>query len=155
NSIDGGYTPYLIDVPGSKNASKEAAAAQAAYDVLAVLYPTRLAIFDAELRASFEGIRENRRRQGIRVGQLVAAKILAERANDRANATPPPYVLPSTPGNWQPTPPTFPAAAFTHYPSVEPFALTSSTQFKPAPPPALTSDEYTRDLNEVKELGSV
>src|ERR687889_942922 len=48
NSIDGTYTPYLTDVPGSKNASLKAAAAQAAHDVLAALYPTRLAVFDAE-----------------------------------------------------------------------------------------------------------
>ena len=34
NSIDGSYTPYLTNVPGSKNASIEAAAAQAAHDVL-------------------------------------------------------------------------------------------------------------------------
>src|SRR5215203_2821048 len=31
NSIDGTHTPYLIDVRGSKNASIEAAAAQAAH----------------------------------------------------------------------------------------------------------------------------
>ena len=43
NSIDGSHTPYLTDVPGSQNASIEAAAAQAARDVLAGLYPTRVA----------------------------------------------------------------------------------------------------------------
>src|SRR5829696_1356423 len=60
NSIDGTYTPYLTDVPGSKNASVEAAAAQAAHDVLVGLYPTRAAIYDAELTASLEGIDKNR-----------------------------------------------------------------------------------------------
>jgi hypothetical protein len=39
NSIDGRYTPYLTDVPGTKHASIDAAAAQAAHDVLARLYP--------------------------------------------------------------------------------------------------------------------
>ena len=52
NSIDGTHTPYLTDVPGTPNASIEAAAAQAAHDVLAALYPTRQAVFDAELAAS-------------------------------------------------------------------------------------------------------
>src|SRR5215203_5900690 len=47
NSIDGTYTPYLTDVPGSKNASLEAAAAQAAHDVLVGLYPTRQTVFAA------------------------------------------------------------------------------------------------------------
>jgi PAP2 superfamily len=155
NSIDGSYTPYLTDVPGSKNASIEAAAAQAAHDVLATLYPTRLAIFDGELAASFAGIEENRLRQGIRVGQIVAERMLAARANDGWNVTPPAYTLPSTPGNWQPTPPTNTAATFTHYPSVLPFAINSSTQFAPNPPPAMTSAEYTLDFNEVKEIGAL
>lgn len=154
NSIDGSYTPYLTDVPGSKNASLEAAAAQAAHDVLAALYPTRLAVFDIELADSLEGIEENRAQQGIRVGQIVARRMVAARANDGWEAAPPPYVLPPDPGNWQPTPPTFPPASFTHYPAVKPFATTSSTQFNPNPPPALTSDEYAESFNEVKELGS-
>jgi hypothetical protein len=154
NSIDGTYTPYLTDVPGSKNASLEAAAAQAAHDVLAALYPTRLAVFDTELAASLQAIEENRAQQGVRVGQIIAERLLAVRANDGWNAAPPAYVLPMTPGNWQPAPPTFPAAGFTHYPAVLPFAMSSSAQFAPNPPPALTSAEYAADFNEVKEIGS-
>jgi hypothetical protein len=154
NSIDGSYTPYLTDVPGTKNASLEAAAAQAAYDVLKVLYPTRLAVFEMELANSLDGIEENRMRQGIRVGEIVAAQLLAARANDGWNATPPSYLLSLTPGNWQPTPPAFALAGFTHYPAVIPFAITSNTQFAPNPPPSLTSAQYTVDFNEVKELGS-
>src|SRR5687768_9724212 len=62
NSIDRSYAPYLTLVdertssPGLlksrgvfRIASKEAAAAQAARDVLVGLYPTRQAIYDAEL----------------------------------------------------------------------------------------------------------
>ena len=155
NSIDGTYTPYLTDVPGSPNASLEAAAAQAAHDVLAALYSTRREVFDAELVASLEGIEENRAQQGIRVGQIVAERLLATRAGDGWNVTPPSYTLPPTPGNWQPTPPANAAATFTHYPSVLPFAVTSSTQFAPNPPPAMTSAEYAAALNEVKEIGAV
>jgi hypothetical protein len=152
NSIDGSHTAYLIDVPGSQNASIEAAAAQAAHDVLAGLYPTRVAIFDGELAMSLLGIEENRAQQGIRVGQIVAERVLAVRADDGWNVTPPAYSLPPTPGNWQPAPG---LAAFTHYPSVMPFGITSGTQFKPNAPPAMTSAEYAADLNEVKELGSL
>ena len=152
NSIDGTYTPYLTDVPGSKNASLEAAAAQAAHDVLTALYPTRQAVFDAELATSLEGIEENRAQQGIRVGQIVAARLVEIRASDGWTVTPPPYSLPSTPGNWQPAPA---AATFTHYPAVTPFALSSAYQFAPDAPPAMTSEEYAADLNEVKELGAV
>ncbi len=151
NSIDGSYTPYLTDVPGTKNASIEAAAAQAAHDVLAALYPTRQDVFGVELSNSFNGIAPNRLRQGSRVGAIVAARLLAVRANDGWNATPPPYVLPPTPGNWQPAPA---PAGFTHYPAVTPFAITSNAQFAPNPPPSLTSAEYTADFNEIKEIGS-
>ncbi len=152
NSIDGSYTPYLTDVPGSPHASIEAAAAQAAHDVLVGLYPTRATIFDTELAISLQGIEENRAQQGIRVGQIVAERMLAARANDGWNVTPPAYSLPATPGNWQPVPG---SATFTHYPSVIPFGIISGTQFRPSPPPPLTSATYAADLNEVKELGSV
>ncbi|MBA3711400.1 MAG: vanadium-dependent haloperoxidase [Pyrinomonadaceae bacterium] len=154
NSIDGAYTPYLIEVPGSRRASQEAAAAQAAHDVLAALYPTRQDIFAAELTNSLNGIPPNRAKQGIRVGEIVAEKMLAARADDGWSVMPPPYVLPQTPGNWQPTPPAMALAGFTHYPAVLPFAITSSARFTPNPPPTLTSAEYTAAFNEVKEIGS-
>ena len=154
NSIDGTYTPYLTDVPGSQNASIEAAAAQAARDVLAALYPARVATYNTELAVSLQGIEENRAQQGIRVGQIVAERMLAARANDGWNVTPPSYTLPTTPGNWQPAPPANTAATFTHYPSVLPFAIASGTQFAPNPPPAMSSAQYAADLNEVKEIGS-
>ena len=57
NSIEGSHTPYLTDVPGSQHASVQAAAAQAARDVLVGLYPTRVAIFDAELAVSLQASR--------------------------------------------------------------------------------------------------
>ena len=154
NSIDRTYTPYLADVPTSRNASVEAAAAQAAHDVLVGLYPTRASVFATELAISLEGIEQYPGQLGTRVGQQVAAQILAARANDGWTAVPPSYNLPTTPGNWQPVPPTNTAATFTHYPSVQPFAISSATQFAPAPPPALTSAQYTAALNEVKEIGS-
>jgi len=80
--------------------------------------------------------------------------MLAYRANDGWTVTPPAYVLPPTPGNWQPTPPAFAPAPFTHFPGVLPFALVQNTQFLPAPPPALTSQQYANELNEVKSLGA-
>ena len=152
NSIDGSHTPYLTDVPGSQQASIEAAAAQAARDVLVGLYPTRVAVFDAELAVSLQGIEDYRAQQGIRVGQIVAERMLAARANDGWTVTPSSYVLPTTPGNWQPT---GTAATFTHYPYVLPFAIKSGTQFAPSAPPAMTSAQYAADLNEVKEIGAL
>jgi hypothetical protein len=151
NSIDGTYTPYLTDAPGGSRGSIEAAAARAAHDVLSALYPTRQSVFAAELANSLNGIAPYRAAQGIRIGEIVAARLLAARANDGWSAPAPPFVLPPTPGNWQPAPA---PAGFTQFPAVIPFATTSSTQFAPNPPPSLTSAEYAASLNEVKELGS-
>ncbi len=156
NSVDGTYTPYLTNVPGTKNASTEAAAAQAAHDVLAALYPNQQAVFDAELADSFAGIPAYRKLQGVRVGRLVAIQMLANRSDDGWSAPWTPYLLPPTPGNWQELfPGPYPGfAVFTNFPGVKPFALTSSTQFLPVPPPALPSAEYAVSLNEVKQLGA-
>src|SRR5215510_10120078 len=45
NSIEGGYTAYRTRVPASRIASSEAAAAQAAHDVLVALWPANTAQF--------------------------------------------------------------------------------------------------------------
>lgn len=155
NSIDGTYTPYLTEVPGTKNASLKAAAAKAARDILTGLYPSQQALFDAEFADSIIGIPANQAQQGINIGATVATRMLANRANDGWTVTPPAYVLPMTPGNWQPTPPANAAAIFTHIPNVIPFTLSQSSQFLVAPPFALTSAEYAADFNETKELGAV
>ena len=154
NSIDGGHNAYLTDVPGTKNASIKAAAAQAAHDVLVGLYPSRQNVYDTELADSLFGEPSNRARQGQRVGRIVAAQMLANRANDGWNSPWTPYQLDLTPGNWQgPTP--FPGfAVFTNILGVRPFAMTSGTQFLPPAPPALTSQQYADSFNEVKALGS-
>jgi hypothetical protein len=155
NSIDRSFTPYLIEARVRRRASIDAAAAQAAHDVLVSLYPARQAIFAAELQNSLEGISLIRAIEGIRVGQSVAARMLQFRQNDGWTVTPPAYVLPPLPGNWQPTPPANANPTFTHYPAVLPFATMNGTHFAPNPPPALTSAEYARDFNEVKEIGAV
>jgi hypothetical protein len=156
NSIDGSYTPYLTEVRGTGNASIRAAAAQAAHDVLTNLYPNQQAIFASELSESLAGIKQNQASQGISIGRVVAQRILANRAHDGWDAPWTPYLLPSTPGNWQELfPGPYPGfAVFTNFPGVKPFALSQSTQFLPAPPPALSSSEYAAALNEVKQFGA-
>ncbi|MDQ3374657.1 MAG: vanadium-dependent haloperoxidase [Acidobacteriota bacterium] len=156
NSIDGSYTPYLTKVRSARNASMRAAAAQAAHDVLANLYPNQQAIFAAELSNSFVGVSRPQAMRGISIGHIVAERMLANRANDGWSASWTPYILPPTPGNWQelfqgPYPG---FAVFTNFPGVTPFALTSNTQFLPAPPPTLSSAEYAASFNEVKQLGA-
>jgi hypothetical protein len=158
NAIEEAYTPYRVQVRASHGASREAAAAQAARDVLTALFPTHQATFDALLASQLAGVPPGRARQGIAIGRAVAQAILAWRQNDGWPATivpDPTYVLPPTPGLWQPTPPANSPATFTFYSNVVPFALQTSTQFLPPSPPSLTSQRYATDFNEVKLLGEV
>src|SRR5918993_6101486 len=55
NSIERGYRPYLLEVNASAAASREAAIAQAAHDVLVSLYPGQRATLDTALAASLAG----------------------------------------------------------------------------------------------------
>jgi hypothetical protein len=158
NAIEDAYTPYRVHVRASRGASAEAAAAQAAHDVLTALFPTQQATFDALLATQLAGVPPGRARQGIAIGRAVAQAIVAWRQDDGwppAVAPDPTYVLPSSPGLWQPTPPAHSFATFTFYPNAVPFALQTSTQFLPPPPPSLTSQRYATDFNETKQLGSV
>ena len=51
NSIDHAFESYLIELPGGADASREAAIAHAAHDVLIALYPGQQASLDALLTA--------------------------------------------------------------------------------------------------------
>jgi hypothetical protein len=154
NAIDRSYEPYAAHVKASRGASMEAAAAQAAHDTLAALYPARLAVFDAALAEDLAGIPHGRARQGIAIGKEVAEQILELRSDDGASAVVG-YAPPSNDaGQWHPTLPDFTPSPTGHVPLVTPFAIESSDQFRPAPPPALGSPEYATGFNEAKLLGA-
>jgi hypothetical protein len=153
-AIDRSFEPYFAHVHASHGASLEAAAAQAAHDTLAALFPSQSATFDAALAADLVGIPPGRARQGVEVGHAVAQQILTWRSTDGSTA-----VVNYTPGtdlgDWQPTPPAFLPALAPQWPDVTPFALAAGSQFRPAPPPALDSAAYAVAFNEVKDLGRV
>jgi hypothetical protein len=155
NSIEREFQPYRVRVRGGQAASSEAAAAQAAHDVLVALLPASKSVFDTALDATLNALPPWVARQGARVGRAVALEILAWRENDGSSAPPTSYVLPPFPGLWQPTPPDFLPAGLTHFPGMKPFALLTPTQYLPATPPTLTSDAYAADFNEVKAIGAV
>src|ERR1700720_858109 len=157
NSIEPKFSPYLVrlsDVP--RSASKTAAADRSAHDVLVSLYPAFQTSLDTELQQDLAQVPDDERKaQGIAVGQAVASQLLAARAADGANVTPPPYVPGTQPGDYQLTPPNLAPADFTQWPKVTPFALAQANEFRPGPPPALTSATYTKVFNEIKDLGFV
>jgi PAP2 superfamily len=149
NSIEHKYLPYLTELPASATASKEAAAASAAGTVLAGANPAAQAELNAVLAAYLTAIPDSdAKAEGVKLGEMVAAKMLAARADDGANA-PDVYRPRTTPGVYVPT--TTPLAA--HWPGVKPFALTSASQFRPPAPIDLKSTEWAANYNEIKELG--
>jgi PAP2 superfamily len=157
NAIEKSHRPYRVragDVPAF--ASQDAAAATAAHDVLAALYPQFLTTLDTQLEDALADLSfEDGVIEGIHVGQIVAARMLALRENDGSGAQPIPYVFGTNPGDYQSTPPNSPPQPqFTHWSHVAPFALPRANFFRPAPPPELTSDRYGNALNEVQSLGT-
>ena len=152
NSIERTYRPYRLSVPAPSGASAEVAAAQAARDLLVAQFPDGRPAFDAALQARVGGVAAGRAGPAIRVGRAVAAAVLAWRQDDGWSTPPPPYVLPPLPGAYQPTSAT--PAAFRQFQFMEPFALLTSTQYLPAAPATLTSEQYARDLEEVRTVGA-
>jgi hypothetical protein len=150
NAIDRRYAPYKLNLAAERTTSKEAAAASAAYDILVALYPDQKADLDATLAASLSGIAETEAKsKGIELGKKAAAGIIALRANDSSDKTENyrPY---TTPGIYVPT--TLPIESTS--PALTPWVMGTGSQFRPGPPPALSSETWTRDLNEIREIGS-
>jgi membrane-associated phospholipid phosphatase len=146
--------PYLFSVPAARDANPEAAADQAAHDVLTALYPSVKSSLDTMLATELAAIRDGRAKAGgERVGAKVAELLIDIRSTDGSAATPPPFVAGNQPGDYRPTPPNFPAPVFTNWGSVAPFVLDTGAQFRPGPPPPITSAAYAAALNEVKSLG--
>lgn len=149
---------YLFSVPAPRRARVDAAAAEAGHDALVALYPNLnpklQAAVDQLLADELAAIPDGTsKQQGINVGDEVAARLVAARANDGSAATPPPFVAGSQPGDFRPVPPSFAAPVFTGWANVTPFVLESAKQFRPEPQAAVTSAAYATALNEVKTLG--
>ena len=155
-AIEGKYDPFHVRAWAPRGASAEAAAAQAAHDVLVFLIPAQAAVFDSALEARLLGIPPGPRGLGVHVGQKVAAAVLSWRSADgfaNANPQPPPLFLTSTlPGIWRPTA-SGTAGTFAKLGDVEPFGLITPTQFLPASFPQLETAAYATDFNEVKDEG--
>ena len=153
NAVEREYTPYHARLVAHPAASAEAAAAQAAHDVLTMLNPAAQATFDAALQARLAKIQPWRAVAGAAVGSRAASDIIAWRANDGSAEPNPAYSLPPLPGLWQPTAPGQ-VAQLVNFGEFEPFALLTTTQYLPDPPPTLTSALYGADVEEVRSLGS-
>lgn len=158
NSISINHEAYLGYQPLSGPTSMQAAAAQAAHDVLASLFtaPAQTAAFDTLLNTHLSGVADPvQKANGVTLGTNAANAMLSSRVADHSNDIVN-YVnpLPGTIGVWTPTPAGFANYLLPQWKDVTPFAMTSGSQFQPPGPPAINSTQYTASYNEVKSLGS-
>jgi PAP2 superfamily protein len=156
NSITGDYKTYLPLDSAPTGASPEAAAIAAAHRALVGLFtaPATVTALNAQRAASLTAHGLSESDPGAGWGDTVAGLVLALRATDGASSAQFAYTAPNAgdPGVWLPVGGAAPVLP--GWGKVTPWVLRSASQFLPDEPPALDSGRYTRDYNEVKDLGS-
>ena len=151
NAVDRRYQPYAADLKAALGASPDAAAAVAAYAILAELYPQQQATLDATIAASLAKVPDGQAKaDGVMLGKAAAERMLALRRNDRMGEKAD-YVPRSGPGAFLLPGNASPVGA--NWGAVTPFALKSVEDFRLPGPPPLTSARYAQDFNEVKAVG--
>jgi hypothetical protein len=169
NAIERRHRPIILMKKFDSIASKEAAVATAAHDVLVDLVTTvpagipfaaqagLLATLETERTSSLAAIAAGpAKAEGIAAGNAAADAMLADRAGD-GRFGPSPWVPNSAPGHWQPL-----INATTGLPildptpwvaNVEPFLMRSQSQFRTDGPLQISSAAWATELNEVKLIG--
>jgi len=166
NAIEPRHRPYLLGARFDSRASKDAAAATAAFRVLSNIVSTAPAFAAqatllqnllTEYTNSLAAIPDDFEADGIAAGNAAADAMIAAREGD-GRFGPSPWVPNYDPGHWQPLLNPDGTQMLDPTPwvgGVEPFLMRSSSQFRTDGPNALRSRAYARDFNEVKALGSM
>jgi hypothetical protein len=165
NGIEPQFQPLHVKPGASHPASQRAAAVQAAYEILAKLYPGQSPTLTAHLNASLAALAQNEKgtsiNNGVAWGQSVADAIWAWRLTDGIAPAPPPFLgvlgivgSPAAIGAWRPTPLMNAPGAGPQFASMTPWVLLRPSQFRLPPPPALNSPEFVADFNEDKVMGA-
>lgn len=158
NSIDRRHQRYLRVPWAKRSASKDAAAATAAFRVLADLFPAQAATLQGHYDASLAAIPDGRAEaRGIAAGEAAAAAMLTDRAGDGRLPAGTPYPFPqgTTPGAWRVSAPLTAVEPAWWVGDVKPFMVPDARLLRTDGPNRLTSHAYARDLNEVKRLGAI
>jgi hypothetical protein len=156
NAIDQTHRPYLLTRKFDQLASQEAAAATAAFRVLALTFPEQASnlqpLYDASLADVPAGPAKEK---GIAAGIAAADAMLAQ-GHDRRQVLP--CVWGTDPGDWRPLLAPDGSPLCDPSPWIAdglPFLLKSPSQFRTDGPNDLTSAAYAEEFNEVKELGAL
>lgn len=172
NNPASGYTPYQQGLAAAPaGASREAAAASAAYTVMSQLHASdaaSLALIEARYNAQLAAIPDSPSKiAGLNYGASVAHGLLAQRQNDGYDGDPS-YTPGGNAGDWRVTPDGPFVQPFTpHWGNVTPWGIQSGDQFRPtrltdfgSMQNLLASPEYAEQINggpgvpSVKELGA-
>jgi hypothetical protein len=160
NAITGDYRPYLGGIVAPDGASPDAAAIEAAYQVLSTYFPASASTLSTARANSLASIPDGQAKSdGIATGDAAALAMIARRANDGSSPAQFGIPGPAVPGDYQATPscPTvngIKVGTFFHWQYVTPFGIPSAGEFLIDPPPALDSNQYAKPYNEVKTVGS-
>ncbi|MCB1211875.1 MAG: hypothetical protein KDK97_21320, partial [Verrucomicrobiales bacterium] len=168
-SVAGTYTQfsgvgYAGAGSGPSGASLEAAAAAAAYTVMADLYPTQQSHFWNVYQTQLTGISAGQAKtDGVNWGSTVATDLLLWRSTDGAvDASAASYTEVGQIGYWQRTPPLYdPNPELPGWKNVKLFSAASTAAFSPpglgitTRSDYLASSGYATDYNQVQSLGSV
>jgi hypothetical protein len=158
NANTGRYHSYT-GLRCDRDASMDAAIAEAACETLEALFPSQTPTFQQDLADDLNRLPNSRRKSdGIDLGHRAAAAILALRANDGSQRPEPRYgidfIASNDPGKWRQDPISHhPLALGAYWGEVTPFVMQSGAQFRTPVSPALTSAEYTQAYDEVKSIG--
>lgn len=153
NGITGEYETYLSRLSAPAGASPEAAAIAASYHALRSLFGQSMALdnlFMTSLAAHGLSVND----PGVGYGITAATRILTARANDGSAFAQFNYTAPGAgqPGVFVLL--TAQPALLPGWGNLTPWVIRSSSQFRPEAPPALDSEQYAKDYNEIKEIGS-
>ena len=159
-SVTRDHVAYRSYIPTSGEVSLDAAVAQAAHDVLAILQPAQAPNLDNELAISLAAIPNGpAKNSGITLGALAASNLVVSRINDGSTRT---VTIPdgTNPGQWRPTPRANEsnaplAAADPQWGDVTPFGIANDERFRPPAPPVVTSEAYATAVNEVQTIGQL
>jgi hypothetical protein len=170
NAIVGTHRPYLLQTHFDASASKEAAAATAAYRVLSSIasdvpatipFGNKAALqarWDTEYALTLGHVPDSQAKtDGIAAGNAAADAMIAARQGD-GRFGPSQWNPNPAAGHWQPLLNASGAPILDPTPwvgGVKPFLMTSSTQFRTDGPQSLASRAWAEDFNEVKSLGRI
>src|SRR5277367_3943540 len=161
NAITGDYRPYLGSIVAPHRASANAAAVQAAYQVLSTYFPASASTLDAARASSLASIPDGQAKiDGIATGDAAASAMIALRANDGSSPAQFKIPGPPVPGEWQATPscPIVNGVAVGiafQWQYITPFGIRRASDFLLDPPPALASRAYAKAYNEVMTVGGI